>query len=70
MDLVGADVPFFCGGYDYNNVQKAECYALWNKEYIHVTSLNHAKSQSFGNNIVIGKNSLFILDQMKAQPFF
>ena len=53
--LIGADLPFFCGGHDYAKVQKTECYALWKREYIHVTSLNQGKSRSFGNNIVIGK---------------
>ena len=51
--LIGADLPFFCGGHDYSKVQKTDCYALWKREYIHVTSMNQAKSRSFGNNVVI-----------------
>ena len=51
--LIGADLPFFCGGSDYDNVPKTECYTLWKREYKQVTSLDHAKSGSFGNNIVI-----------------
>ena len=56
--LIGADLPFFCGGSDSMSQEKdpkTECYALWKREYTHVTSLKyHAKSRSCGNNIVIG----------------
>ena len=40
--LLGSDLPFFCGGTDGDAV-RAECYVLWKREFIHATSMDHAK---------------------------
>ena len=40
--LLGTDLPFFCGGSD-GDEPRAECYVLWKREFIHATSMDHAK---------------------------
>ena len=39
--LLGPNLPFFCGG--TGDGPRAECYVLWKREFIHATSMDHAK---------------------------